>query len=387
MPESEEKPLVVIRSLVYNHEPYLRDCLEGFVMQQTTFPFVAVVHDDCSTDGSAAIIREYAEKYPHIIKPVYETENQYSKPGKPLRRIMDEACGRYGAKYYALCEGDDYWTDPLKLQKQVDFLESHPDYTMVCADAVVRTPEKDLTEDDFRRMGWDRYHESRDMAVEDIIEKGGWFIHTATIVYRNGLCDAYPEGCRQCPVGDYPLQIFAAITGKVFYFYEKMAVYRFGSINSWTVRERTLSYESLLNFTKGEITMLESLNKYSDEKYEQSFKRTIANTIKWRLLNAFPQKASETCKYFGSHILYSQLQSCYPPHGLGDMMQMFLMRMCCFPYFPFDGCTALVRPPMKPFVAVNWRKIRFHLGRMSLATFIKREDGRVHVYILGQRMI
>lgn len=95
MPESEEKPLVVIRSLVYNHEPYLRDCLEGFVMQQTTFPFVTVVHDDCSSDNSASIIREYAEKYPHIIKPVYETENQYSKHDGSLRRAMDEACGKY----------------------------------------------------------------------------------------------------------------------------------------------------------------------------------------------------------------------------------------------------------------------------------------------------
>lgn len=139
MPESEEKPLVVIRSLVYNHEPYLRDCLEGFVMQQTTFPFVAVVHDDCSTDGSAAILREYAEKYPHIIKPVYETENQYSKKDGSLRRVMDEACAKYGAKYYALCEGDDYWTDPHKLQKQVDFMEDHPDYTLTFCNGVIQT--------------------------------------------------------------------------------------------------------------------------------------------------------------------------------------------------------------------------------------------------------
>lgn len=72
-------PIVAIRCTVFNHEPYLRDCLEGFVMQQTNFPFVAIVHDDASTDGSAAIIREYAEKYPHIIKPIFETENQFSK--------------------------------------------------------------------------------------------------------------------------------------------------------------------------------------------------------------------------------------------------------------------------------------------------------------------
>lgn len=388
MPESEEKPLVVIRCLVYNHEPYLRDCLEGFVMQQTSFPFVAVVHDDCSTDGSAAIIREYAEKYPHIIKPVYETENQYSKRDGSLRRIMREACGKYGAKYIALCEGDDYWTDPHKLQKQVDFLEAHPDYTMVCCDAVVRTPEGDLTENDFLSMGWYRYHESREMAVEDVIEKGGWFIHTASIVYRKGLKESYPVGCRKAHTGDYPLQIFAAITGKVYYFHEKMIVYRYGSINSWTVQNGSRSYMSVLNFTKAEITMLESLDKYSSGKYGRSFRKTIADNIGRRILNAFPQEATETCKCFSRHLLYNQIRSCYPPsHGLGGKIQMMLMRICCFPYFPLDGCAGLVRPIMKPFVAVDRGRIRLHLGRMGLASFIRREDGHVSMYVLGIRIL
>ncbi len=123
------KPLIVIRCVTYNHEPYIRDALEGFVMQKTNFPFVAIVHDDASTDGTAAIIREYAEKYPDIIKPIYETENQYSKKDGSLRCIIDKACEETGAKYYAMCEGDDYWTDPLKLQKQVDFLESNSECT------------------------------------------------------------------------------------------------------------------------------------------------------------------------------------------------------------------------------------------------------------------
>ena len=128
------KTLVAIKCAVYNHEPYLRDCLEGFVMQQTNFPFVAIVHDDASTDGSAAIIREYEEKYPDIIKPIYEAENQYSKHDGSLGRIMNAAIDATGAKYIAMCEGDDYWTDPLKLQKQVDFLESHPEVGLCYTD-------------------------------------------------------------------------------------------------------------------------------------------------------------------------------------------------------------------------------------------------------------
>lgn len=118
-----DKPLMVtIRCITYNQEPYIRDCLEGFVMQQTDFRFEAIVHDDASTDGTAAIIKEYAEKYPDIIKPILETENQYSKHDGSLNRIMNE---HTHGKYVAYCEGDDYWTDPLKLQMQVDYMEAH----------------------------------------------------------------------------------------------------------------------------------------------------------------------------------------------------------------------------------------------------------------------
>lgn len=127
--ETEFRPLMVsILCTTYNHEPYISQCLDGFVMQKTNFRFEAIVHDDASTDGTAAIIREYAEKYPDIIKPIYETENQYSKHDGSLDRIMDKACE---GKYIAFCEGDDYWTDSLKLQKQVNFLEGNPDYGMV----------------------------------------------------------------------------------------------------------------------------------------------------------------------------------------------------------------------------------------------------------------
>lgn len=126
-----DKPLVSIKCLVYNHAPFLRQCLDGFVMQKTNFRFEAIVHDDASTDGSAGIIREYAEKYPDIIKPIYENENQYSKRDGSLNRILNK---HLTGKYIAFCEGDDYWTDPCKLQKQVDFMETHPDFAVCTHD-------------------------------------------------------------------------------------------------------------------------------------------------------------------------------------------------------------------------------------------------------------
>jgi glycosyltransferase involved in cell wall biosynthesis len=120
-------PMVSIRCTTYNHESYIRQAIDGFLMQETTFPFEVVIHDDASTDRTADIIREYEVKYPRIIKPIYEIENQYSKRDGSLAKIVDAACV---GKYIALCEGDDFWTDAKKLQKQVDFLENNPDYGM-----------------------------------------------------------------------------------------------------------------------------------------------------------------------------------------------------------------------------------------------------------------
>lgn len=128
----KRKPLVAIHCITYNHEKYLRDALEGFVLQKTDFPFVAIVHEDASTDRTTEVLREYAEKYPDIILPIFEKENQYSKRNGSLGRIMKKACEVTGAKYIALCEGDDYWIDPQKLQKQVDFLEAHDDIIYTC---------------------------------------------------------------------------------------------------------------------------------------------------------------------------------------------------------------------------------------------------------------
>lgn len=172
-------PLVSIRCLVYNHEPFLRQCLDGFVMQKTTFPFEAIVHDDASTDGSAAIIREYAEKYPDIIKPIYETENQYSKRDGSIGRIIDAAM-HPNSKYIATCEGDDYWTDPNKLQIQVDFLESHPDY-VICSHNI-----KTYYQNEGRLSEKGLYENFSGERIEYSLTNyfDGWWTHPLTCVYR-----------------------------------------------------------------------------------------------------------------------------------------------------------------------------------------------------------
>lgn len=125
--DEDTVPLVSISCITYNHVKYIRDAIEGFLMQKTTFPIEILIHDDASTDNTATIVREYEVKYPQLIKPIYQTENQYSKKDGTIGRIQR---GRARGKYYATCEGDDYWTDPLKLQKQVEYLEENTDCSL-----------------------------------------------------------------------------------------------------------------------------------------------------------------------------------------------------------------------------------------------------------------
>jgi len=279
--KKEKTPLVSIKCFVYNHEPYLRQCLDGFVMQKTDFPFEAIVHDDASTDNSAAIIREYAEKYPDIIKPIYETENQYSKKDGSLSRIMNQACR---GKYIAICEGDDYWIDPLKLQKQVSFLETHPDYTMCVTEAKVLAPDNSYWE-------WQTYKEDCEMPTSTIISRGMHFIQTCTYVYRYSVYDDWPTVNNQCCVGDFPLFITCALKGKVYYLSCRTGVYRKCYNNdSWNSRINKYSIEQRIALEKNIADTFLGLNDYSHGKYRLDFYYAVAHLV-YNLVNKYPQHA------------------------------------------------------------------------------------------------
>lgn len=241
-------PLVSIRCLVYNHEPYLRQCLEGFVMQQTTFAFEAIIHDDASTDGSADIIREYAEKYPDIIKPIYETENQYIKHDDSIKQAIN-AVAYPDSKYIATCEGDDFWTDPNKLQTQVDFLESHPDFFMTChafntyyEDTKKYEPYPFLESLPVKRFN------DREYCVPDIDDyfHTGWFTQWLTIVRRNR---PFMDDCtisQYKVLYDYITCYYMLKAGKCALFKERMGVYRRHSSGVSTGRDEEKWYDDCL---------------------------------------------------------------------------------------------------------------------------------------------
>lgn len=188
-------------------------------MQKTNFKFEAIVHDDASTDHTADIIREYAAKYPDIIKPIYETENQYSKHDGSLRRIMDVACT---GKYIALCEGDDYWIDPLKLQKQVDFLEANPEYGLCHTDFSIQ----DASGTNEKRKK--RIYPSGDVLLNILDKKGSYTIATCTTLYRKSIYDAIPKLWygKNFKMGDLPLWIELSSKSKVKYLPDVTTVYR-----------------------------------------------------------------------------------------------------------------------------------------------------------------
>ncbi len=260
-----ENIMVSVLCLCYNHENYIKDALEGFVKQKTTFPFEVLIHDDASTDKSAEIIREYEAKYPDIIKPTYQTENQYSKGIKIMRTHL---LPKIRGKYIAFCEGDDFWTDENKLQKQVDFLEANPEYT-VCAHNTILCDMTTNEEKVFFPTG------SREIKLEEVLL--GPIYHLSSVLVKTDFYLATrPAWMNMLPgVGDFPNVIYYSISGRVMYLGDEvMSYYRYGTPGSWTNRvEKIYSKRIALNWKI--MKMLRAVDKYYDYQYHQAIRKAI----------------------------------------------------------------------------------------------------------------
>lgn len=220
------QPLVSIRCLTYNHAPYIRQCLDGFVMQKTNFKFEAIVHDDASTDGTADIVREYATKYPDIIKPILETENQYSKHDGSLSRIMNAAVAS-SAKYIATCEGDDYWTDPYKLQKQVDIMEANEQVVAVVTACSVADANGNIVEK-IRKYPVVKDNKSGMYNLHDFFRNQHQY-PTLTVMYRllsyKQITEMF-DRCKSRFLGDWILWVCLHTQGDFYFMNEVTAAYR-----------------------------------------------------------------------------------------------------------------------------------------------------------------
>lgn len=216
-------PLVSISCTTFNHAKYIRKCLDGFLMQDYAGGVEILVHDDASTDGTSDIIREYAEKFPTKIFPVIQTENQYSKGVRAMMARFNFP--RAKGKYIALCEGDDYWTDPQKLSKQVAALESNSDCVLCFHNIQVLMPEGDLRDDFITKVP------ETTLDVKTVARFGN-FVHTPSVMFRNCI-GVYDPLLLQSALGDFTMQMVLAEKGNFIQLSDQMAVYRYG-VGEWS---------------------------------------------------------------------------------------------------------------------------------------------------------
>jgi len=255
-------PVVSVICLVYNHEPFLRECFEGFVMQKTTFPIEILVHDDASTDHSVDIIREYTAKYPNLFKPIYQAENQYSKGVDVFSINVKRAQG----KYIAICEGDDYWTDPLKLQKQVNFLDENKEFSGCFHNARVVSANGTFV---------CQFHNATTEMKNtfDFVDSiKGWNVPTASLVYRNDMAihNIVTEITQKYTIisGDRLLIAAIAANGNYYYIPQEMSIYRkhSGGISSWG---------NHIKIFKSNICLYKGLKRFFLKKYSEELGKKV----------------------------------------------------------------------------------------------------------------
>jgi glycosyltransferase involved in cell wall biosynthesis len=251
---------VSIVMITYNHEKYIREAIEGVLMQKTQFPIQLIIGEDCSTDSTASIVKEYAEKYPDIVKA---TCNSYNNGGV-VNSIKTLQCCT--GKYIALCEGDDFWTDPNKLSKQVAFLENNPDYSMVYHNVEV-----------VGQVLQERYfNNDKDFYTTKELVSGEISIPTLSVVFRNYNL-TYSAILSKTPIGDFPLFVMLSQYGKIKYFSEIMGSRRVHENGLWSAADKSTKLSYLL------ITVYYMIGNYNEETNKlliQYHLKLIADSIK-----------------------------------------------------------------------------------------------------------
>ncbi len=261
--ESQADPLVSICVTTFNHAAYIREAMDSFLNQIASFEYEMLVHDDASTDGTTEILKEYASKYPKTVRLFLEKENQWGKGtykgGYNRGLLVPNARG----KYVAFCEGDDCWLDPHKLQKQVEYLDGHPDVVWSCHAAKVVDGK---TGEEIATMGMgDIEH---DLSQEEIIAH--WNVPTASWMYRTGLLAGLAdEWAFDMPASDFPSVLYGSLLGKVHYSPDKMSLYRYQTPGSYT--SRTTSGKAQLGNCYRWLDMYSAIDQATANRWHEQF--------------------------------------------------------------------------------------------------------------------
>lgn len=257
----EKNPIMVsIWCRTYNHVDYIRDALEGFILQQTNFVYKVIIFDDASTDGTSDIVREYASKYPELFHAIIAEENTYHKSGS--REKILEIWHKYlTGKYMGFCEGDDFWIDHNKLQIQVDYMEAHPECSMYMHNALWLDCKTGLMKAGDPYDGADE----KNLSEEEIIMQYKAHPPTASFLFKRELIDG-PEFLFETPASDYSLQLYGFAKGYVHYSNRIMSVYRSMAKGSNTNR-LSINKEHTFMFYVGVLCFLIQYDKYTNYKY------------------------------------------------------------------------------------------------------------------------
>jgi glycosyltransferase involved in cell wall biosynthesis len=279
--------------MTYNHAKYIKNTFDGFCMQQTKFPFICTIIDDASIDNEPEVINNYlAENFDLEDTGIVRHEDaedfklsfaqhktnkncffavlflKYNHYQIKKSKIPYVSRWRNSAKYIAICEGDDYWIDPMKLQKQVDFMEAHPKHSLCfCANQRL-LPSGETTIEK-------RYLSNLDQCpMEDIILGGGGYMATNSMLYRQSLYIPYSTWAVGCPIGDLPLMLTLAYNGLVGYLTDVMCVYRVSAVGSWSkrmasnIRTRRIHYHAI-------VRMWRQFDVWSNRKYHKTIREKI----------------------------------------------------------------------------------------------------------------
>lgn len=253
-------PLVSVIMMTYHHESYIAQAIEGVVMQQCSFPIELLIGEDCSTDRTRDICLEYQRLYPKFIRLITSETNV------GMHKNMFRIFGRSKGHYLAMCEGDDYWCDDCKLQKQVDFLEANSDHTLCFHNSQVIYQDADTKPHLFNRKS------PLILTALDIIERD-WLIPTASMVFRKTVITGLPTDFCTFPSADLALCILAAAAGKVHGFAECMSAYR--KHQGGASYGVSVSAQHGIQYWERVNSMLASLDRFLHGKYRRSFQKRI----------------------------------------------------------------------------------------------------------------